>query len=82
MATSQGTTVGIKGIGGQLHLRQNYNRNQQQENMQHQNKDRHQGYLKGMLAKKFIHKHNLDALGPLSSSTHKKEQAVQKIVTT
>jgi hypothetical protein len=34
-----------------------------------------------MLAKKFLHKNNLDQLGPLSSTSHKKEMQIQKIVT-
>ena len=54
MSISQGTTVGIQGIGGYLNLRSSHkSRDQSTINV---NKERHQNNLKEMLVKKFFSK--------------------------
>ena len=78
MSSSRATTVGIQSLG----LRSTFDPNKQQESIQQQNEHRRKVYLKEMLAKKFLHKHKLDQLGPINSKSHHQEQAIQKIVTT
>ena len=60
---SLGTTAGIPGIGGFLNLRHNFDKVKQEIEVQNQNKQRHQGYLKELLAKKFYTKYGLHQLG-------------------
>jgi hypothetical protein len=67
MATSNGTQMGIAGIGGFLHLRASHDKRGQATSVQSQNKSRHQGYLKDMLVKKFFVKHGLNNLSPIAT---------------
>lgn len=62
MSISQGTTVGIKGIGGFLNLRQNEKKVESQSTFAI-NKERHQNNLKDLLTKKFFNKYGLNTLG-------------------
>ena len=62
MSISQGTNVGIKGIGGYLNLRQNTDSNKV-ESIKSANKERNKSHLKEMLSKRFFNKHGLNQLG-------------------
>ena len=67
MSFSQGTSVGIKGIGGYLHLRQSDKKGDQQSTFV-VNKERHQNNLRELLTKKFFNKYGLNTLGQGNTS--------------
>ena len=79
MSISQGTTVGIQGIGGYLNLRSSHkSRDQSTINV---NKERHQNNLKEMLVKKFFSKHGLNNIGKPGDQAYRTQQVLYKIIT-